>query len=60
LLESATRRGAALLGFDRWFGTVAPGKRASLVSVRVPPGTADVEEYLVSGVPVSSVQPLVF
>jgi len=50
LLESATRIGAEALGFPE-FGTIAPGQRAVFAAVRVPPGTTDVEEYLVSGVP---------
>jgi aminodeoxyfutalosine deaminase len=50
LLESATRHGAAALGFDAEYGTIEPGKRARLIAVDVPPGTGDVEEYLVSGV----------
>jgi cytosine/adenosine deaminase-related metal-dependent hydrolase len=50
LLDSATRQGAAALGFESEFGTIEPGKRARLLAVRVPEGTADVEEYLVSGI----------
>jgi cytosine/adenosine deaminase-related metal-dependent hydrolase len=50
LLESATWQGARALGFDAEFGTIEPGKRARLIAVAVPPGTSDVEEYLVSGV----------
>jgi cytosine/adenosine deaminase-related metal-dependent hydrolase len=50
LLESATRQGATALGFESEFGTIEPGKRARLIAVAVPPGTDDVEEYLVSGV----------
>lgn len=50
LLESATRVGAAALGFDE-YGTIAAGTpAAALMAVAVPEGTADVEEYLVSGV----------
>jgi cytosine/adenosine deaminase-related metal-dependent hydrolase len=50
LLESATIQGARALGFDADYGTIEPGKLARLLAVDVPPGTSDVEEYLVSGV----------
>ena len=50
LLDSATRQGAAALGFGADFGTLDSGKRARLLSVSVPPDTSDVEEYLVSGI----------
>jgi cytosine/adenosine deaminase-related metal-dependent hydrolase len=50
LLESATREGARALGFDSEYGTIEPGKRARLLAVTVPPGTGDVEEYLVTGI----------
>jgi len=50
LLESATRVGAAALGQGQRYGTIAPGKQAALVAVRVPAGVTDVEEYLVGGV----------
>jgi len=50
LLESATREGARALGFDDEYGTIESGKRARLLAVAVPPGTGDVEEYLVTGI----------
>jgi cytosine/adenosine deaminase-related metal-dependent hydrolase len=50
ILESATRAGAAALGFAGELGSLAPGKRAELIAVRLPAGVTDVEEYLVSGV----------
>ncbi len=50
ILASATLQGARALGFDTEFGALAPGRRASLLAVRVPSGIDDVEEYLVSGV----------
>ena len=56
LLDSATRRGAQALGLGDQFGTLAPGKRAALVAVQTPADVADVEEYLVSGVPASSIR----
>jgi cytosine/adenosine deaminase-related metal-dependent hydrolase len=58
LLESATRIGAEALGLGDRFGTIAPGKDAALVAVRVPPGVTDVEEYLVGGVPPEDITPL--
>jgi cytosine/adenosine deaminase-related metal-dependent hydrolase len=58
LLESATRVGADALGCGARYGTLTPGKSAALIAVAVPPGAADVEEYLVSGVPPSAVRRL--
>jgi cytosine/adenosine deaminase-related metal-dependent hydrolase len=58
LLESATRVGADALGFGADYGTIAPGRKAALLAVDVPPGTADVEEYLVSGVPPAAIHRL--
>jgi len=56
LLDSATRRGADALGFGSDYGTLAPGKRAALVAVAVPPVERDVEEYLVSGVSAAAIR----
>jgi len=50
LLRSATLSGAEALGFGESHGAIARGRRASLIAVEVPPGTTDVEEYLVSGI----------
>ena len=50
LLACATLHGAEALGFDDELGAVAPGLRADLVGVRIPPGVGDVEEYLLGGV----------
>jgi aminodeoxyfutalosine deaminase len=58
LLESATRVGARALGLDHERGTLTPGKRAELVAVALPDGVADVEEYLVSGIAPSQIQPV--
>ena len=56
LLESATRVGAMALGFAEDYGTIAHGKRARFTAVTIPAGEADVEEYLVSGVPAGAVR----
>jgi imidazolonepropionase-like amidohydrolase len=50
ILASATRHGADALGFGAELGTIEPGKRAELISVALPGGIRDVEEYLLSGV----------
>jgi cytosine/adenosine deaminase-related metal-dependent hydrolase len=50
LLGMATDGGARALGLADALGTIAPGKRAALIAVDVPPGTADPEEALLSGV----------
>lgn len=50
LLRSATLSGAESLGFGDTHGALEPGRRASLITVEVPSGTRDVEEYLVSGI----------
>src|SRR5215471_5842931 len=55
ILESATLAGARALGFDDELGSIRPGKGAELIAVRLPAGTRDVEEYLLSGVAPSDV-----
>jgi cytosine/adenosine deaminase-related metal-dependent hydrolase len=55
ILESATRVGARALGLGREYGTIAAGKRAALISVDVPRGITDVEEYLVGDVRASAI-----
>ncbi len=55
LIESATAIGAHALGFGDEYGTIEPGKRAALISVRLPLDVRDVEEYLVSGIPAADV-----
>jgi aminodeoxyfutalosine deaminase len=55
ILRSATLNGAEALGFGSDLGALAPGKRAELLSVRVPPDVDDVEEYLVSGIEPQSI-----
>jgi aminodeoxyfutalosine deaminase len=56
LLDSATRVGAAALGFED-YGTIATGtKAAGLIVVTAPENTSDIEEYLVSGITPQQVQ----
>jgi cytosine/adenosine deaminase-related metal-dependent hydrolase len=55
LLESATLVGARALGLQDQLGSLTPGKRADVVQVEVPPRVTDIEEYLVSGIPVSAI-----
>jgi cytosine/adenosine deaminase-related metal-dependent hydrolase len=50
LLRSATLSGAEALGFGETHGALTRGRRAALIAVDVPPGTSDVEQYLVSGI----------
>tara|TARA_B100001123_G_scaffold441493_1_gene582806 strand:- start:5266 stop:6447 length:1182 start_codon:yes stop_codon:yes gene_type:complete len=55
LLQSATINGARALGFGKDYGSIEPGKRASLVTVDMPPNEENVEEYLLSGIQPSDV-----
>jgi cytosine/adenosine deaminase-related metal-dependent hydrolase len=55
LLHTATQAGADALGFGEEHGAIASGRRADLIAVEVPKGTADVEEYLCSGIGASAI-----
>jgi cytosine/adenosine deaminase-related metal-dependent hydrolase len=55
LLASATVEGARALGFEADFGTIEPGRNAALIAIDLPPSVADVEEYLVGGIPPAAV-----
>jgi cytosine/adenosine deaminase-related metal-dependent hydrolase len=50
LLRCATVNGADALGLGHEYGTLDQGRRAALLAVTIPAGTADVEQYLVSGI----------
>jgi cytosine/adenosine deaminase-related metal-dependent hydrolase len=56
ILESATLTGARALGLED-LGTLAPGKRALMISVTLPADVDDVEEYLLSGITPNQIQP---
>jgi imidazolonepropionase-like amidohydrolase len=58
LLRSATLAGAEALGFGATHGALGPGRRAAMIAVAIPPGTADVEQYLVSGIAPGKVRPI--
>jgi cytosine/adenosine deaminase-related metal-dependent hydrolase len=55
IIESATLIGARALGLEHRFGTLSAGKQAEILVVTVPADVADVEEFLVSGIPVTAV-----
>jgi cytosine/adenosine deaminase-related metal-dependent hydrolase len=56
LLACATTNGAIALGLGHEYGTIEVGNRAALLAVTIPAGTADVEQYLVSGITPDRVQ----
>jgi cytosine/adenosine deaminase-related metal-dependent hydrolase len=56
ILESATLIGAQALGLGRELGSLTPGKRADIVSVKLPAEVDDVEEYLLSGIEPAQIQ----
>jgi aminodeoxyfutalosine deaminase len=58
ILESATLNGARALGLDDELGSLAVGKQAKMISVRLPDGVGDVEEFLVSGITPDRIEPL--
>lgn len=58
LLGAATRGGAEALGLEAELGTIAPGKRAALIAVTLPAGTADPEEALLGGIAPGAVRVL--
>jgi aminodeoxyfutalosine deaminase len=58
LIAAATRGGAEALGLGAELGTLAAGKRAILVAVRIPRGATDPERHLLSGVPPDDIRVL--
>jgi cytosine/adenosine deaminase-related metal-dependent hydrolase len=58
ILESATLIGARALGLGKELGSLTPGKRAEMVAVQLPDGVDDVEEFLLSGIEPSHIEPL--
>ncbi len=55
LIESATLAGARALGLGDDLGTLGAGKLAEVVAVSLPDEVDDIEEHLVSGVPMSAI-----
>ena len=58
ILESATLVGARALGLGDELGSLTAGKRAEMIAVELPRQVDDVEEFLLSGITPSRIQPL--
>jgi cytosine/adenosine deaminase-related metal-dependent hydrolase len=58
LLAAATLGGAEALGLEAELGTIAPGKRATLLVVTLGPGITDPEEALLGGIAPGAVRVL--
>jgi len=56
LLAAATQGGADALGLGDELGAIVPGRRAALITVDVPAGTADPEEQLLGGIAPAAVR----